>query len=86
MKSGLLWYIANKATLTPEESISGAVVFYSQKYDGIPTHCHMNPKDHSKVKKPPLGITLVADASILSNHLWLGMKSQPTERKENVNI
>ncbi|MBI4675592.1 MAG: hypothetical protein HY741_28440 [Chloroflexi bacterium] len=70
MKSGLLWYDASANDITAK--IMQAATRYQQKFGVKPDTCFVNPHDVPQVEKVQ-GIQIKSKATIMPNHLWLGI-------------
>lgn len=74
MKSGLLWY-DNSKTKSIAAKIEDAARRYQEKFGTTPDTCFVNPSDlDSQAKtKPNLKIHIATKATIMPNHIWLGI-------------
>jgi hypothetical protein len=70
MKSGLLWYDASKVDITAK--IQQAAQRYQQKFGVKPDTCFVNPKDLAGEVNVQ-NIAVKPKATILPNHIWLGV-------------
>ncbi len=74
MKSGLLWYDASANDITAK--ILQAATRYQQKFGVKPDTCFVNPRDVPKVEKVLAhghSIQVKTKATIMPNHIWLGV-------------
>jgi len=70
MNIGMLWFDNDKGkTLT--QKVVDAATYYRDKYGAAPNYCevHPGPDVPKKVGK----IRIVANRTILPNHLWIGV-------------
>lgn len=70
MKSGLLWYDNSSAFI--ENKIEQAAKRYQEKFGQMPNVAFVNPKDEPKDQKVK-NILVKSKATIMPNHIWLGM-------------
>ena len=71
MKSGLLWYDSSSSYM--EKKIEQAAKRYKEKFGTAPNLAFVNPKDYVNIKVK--GITVTPKATILPNHIWLGVSN-----------
>ncbi len=71
MKSGLLWFDNSKKPITAK--IEDAAKRYKEKFGIIPDTCFVNPRDLESETKPSLKIRVDSKATIMPNHIWLGV-------------
>ncbi len=73
MKSGLLWYDNSSKSIA--DKIEAAAKRYREKFGIAPDTCFVNPRDLEQASKPKpnLKIQIATKATIMPNHIWLGM-------------
>lgn len=67
MKLGLLWYDADKR-VSPQARLAEAATRFAERFGRRANCCHVNP---TQMFDDP-AITVVADASVLKDHFWVG--------------
>jgi len=72
MKSGLLWY--DRSLDYIEIKIEKAAQRYQDKYGKMPNVAFVNPQDFSTAKVK--NIRVQPKATIMPNHIWIGMSNQ----------
>ncbi len=76
MNIGMLWFDNdNKADLVTK--IQRAANYYHTKYGKAPNLCMLNPKTLGDLAWKGKGIELKVTRSVLPNHFWLGVNSNP---------
>ena len=73
MKSGLLWFDGSKKPIASK--IEDAARRYKEKFGTLPDTCFVNPRDveTEKQAKPNLKINIAGKATIMPNHIRLGI-------------
>ncbi len=79
MKSGLLWFDGSQKPITSK--IEDAARRYQEKFGRLPDTCFVNPRDFDNdtrgklawQDKQNLKINIASKATIMPNHIWLGI-------------
>lgn len=73
MKSGLLWFDGSQKPIASK--IEEAARRYKEKFGILPDTCFVNPRDlETETRaKPNLKINIASKATIMPNHIWLGI-------------
>ncbi|HZU06137.1 MAG TPA: hypothetical protein VFB73_09185 [Chloroflexota bacterium] len=80
MREGLLWYDADRRRPTLQK-IDDAARRYRERFGRAPNCCHVHPSEW--VAHPVLEV--VADATILPHHFWVGVdESRPARQDAEV--
>lgn len=72
MKFGMLWRCSDDKNVLLSDKIKQAVDYYTEKY-GVPTICHVNPKDYDPEMSQIHGVFVQPNRVVMKNYLWIGI-------------
>lgn len=76
MDIGMLWF-DNDPKSDVLSKVKKAVAYYQKKYGEIPNLCFVHPSMISEMKFEACEISVCSNSTMLPNHFWIGVESQP---------
>jgi hypothetical protein len=76
MSVGMLWFDGDSRN-SLRHRIDRAAKYYQEKYGQAPTVCFVNPTTAGQEPPSLADMNLETSHSVLPDHFWLGMSSEP---------
>lgn len=76
MDIGMLWF-DNDPRSDVLSKVQRAAVYYHQKYGETPNLCFVHPSMIPEPKTKSGDIAVCSNKTMLPNHFWIGVRSQP---------